>query len=159
MDNNSPCSGWNLFINDIHSIFSENYKAVRINNWDVNSLSFADDLVLLSETEAGLRNSLSSLENYCNEWGLKVNPLKTNVLVFNKSFTKKIKNMQFSIDGNKIEITNSYTYLGTQMTNTCSFAKATDILYKKALKALFSVYSSLDVRSDLKIIPLFLPRF
>ena len=67
--------------------------------------------------------------------------------------------MQFSIDGNKIEITNSYTYLGTEMTNTCSFAKATDILYKKALKALFSVYSSLDVRADLKIIPLFLKLF
>ena len=67
--------------------------------------------------------------------------------------------MQFSIDGNKIEITNSYTYLGTQMTNTCSFAKATDIMYKKALKALFSVYSSLDVRADLKNIPLFLKLF
>ena len=82
---------FNLFINDIHSIFNDNCKALNMNDWKVNSLSFADDLVLLSETENGLRNCIASLEAYCNEWGLKVNPLKTKVLVFNKSFSKILK--------------------------------------------------------------------
>ena len=150
---------FNLFLNDIHSMFPLNCKALNINSWNVNSLSFADDLVLLSETENGLRNCITTLEVYCNEWGLKVNPLKTNVLVFNKSFSKNIKKLSFAIDGNPIAVTNSYCYLGIEMTNTCNFTKATDILYKKALRALFSIYSSIDIHADLKNVPLFLKLF
>ena len=150
---------FNIFINDIHSIFDQNCKALNMDNWKVNSLSFADDLVLLSETEAGLTNCISSLESYCNEWGLKVNPLKTKVLVFNKPFSKKIKKLFFHIDGNQIATTNSYCYLGVEISNTGSFAKATNILYKKALRALYSVYSSLDIRSDELNVHLFLKLF
>ena len=150
---------FNIFINDIHDCFQESSKPTFINGWKVNSLSFADDLVLLSETESGLRNSIASLESYCKEWGLKVNHIKTNVLVFNKPFSKNIKKLYFSIDGNQIKITNSYCYLGIEMSNTGSFVKAVDVMYKKALKALFSVYSSLDVRADLKSIPIFLKLF
>ena len=80
---------FNIFINDIHNIFG-NCNPLNINNWKVSSLSFADDLVLLSESETGLRLCLSQLEAYCSEWGLKVNPSKTKVLVFNKPFTKNI---------------------------------------------------------------------
>ena len=83
-----------------------------------------------------------------NEWGLKINHLKTNVLVFNKSFSKNIKKLYFSVDGNQVKVTYSYCYLGIEMSNTGSSVKAVDVMYKKALKALFSVYASLDVRAD-----------
>lgn len=99
------------------------------------------------------------MEAYCNEWGLKVNPLKTKVLVFNKPFSKNIKKLSFSIDENPIAVTNSYCYLGIDISNTGSFTKATDTLYKKALRALFSVYASVDIRSDEKNVPLFLKLF
>ena len=69
-------------------------------------------------------------------------------MVFNKPFTKNIKNLTYSVDGESIETTNSYNYLGIEMTNTGSFHKATDALYNKALRALFSLYSALNVRSD-----------
>ena len=150
---------FNLFVNDIHEIFDQNCKPLNINNWRVNSLSFADDLVLISETENGLRNSLAALEKYCNAWGLKINPNKTKVLVFNEAFSKNLKKLSFSIDGDPIATTNSYCYLGIEVSNTGSFIKATEVLYKKALKALFSIYSSLDVRSDKINTRLFLKLF
>ena len=142
---------FNIFINDIHNLFSTDCQPLSINDWKVSSLSFADDLVLLSESGTGLKNCLSKLESYCIEWGLKVNPLKTKVVVFNKNFTKNIQKLFFTIDGNPIEVTNSYCYLGVEVSNLGSFIKATETLYKKALKSLFSIYSSLDVRSDKKI--------
>ena len=117
---------FNLFVNDIHSSFDANCRPTKINDWKISSLSYADDLVLLSESENGLRNCISKLESYCNEWGLKVNPLKTKVLVFNKSFTKNIKKLSFEIDSNPLPVTNSYCYLGIEMSNTGSFVKATD---------------------------------
>ena len=85
---------------------------------------------------------------YCNEWGLKVNASKTKVMIFNKSFTKKIKKLSFSIDGAYIETTNSYCYLGIEMSNTGSFHRATDTLYSKSLRALFSLYSAISIHSD-----------
>ena len=47
------------------------------------------------------------------------------------------------MDGAKIETTNSYCYLGIEMSNTGSFHRATDALYNKSLRALFSLYSAL----------------
>ena len=150
---------FNIFINDLHQIFDPACKPLNVNNWKVSSLSFADDLVLLSETGLGLQNSISKLESYCNEWGLKVNITKTKVVVFNKSYSKNIKKLYFHIDNEQIAVTNSYCYLGVDISNTGSFKKATDSLYKKALRALYSIYSSLDVRSDASNIRLYLKLF
>ena len=140
-------------------MFDINCKPLNINNWKVSSLSFADDLVLLSESRNGLINSLVKLENYCNEWGMKINPTKTKVLIFNKPFSKNIQKLTFTIDGEPIAVTNSYCYLGIEISNTGSFQKATDILYKKSLKSLFSLYSSLNIHSDEINVRLFLKLF
>jgi hypothetical protein len=48
----------------------------------VASLSFADDLVILSNTSEGLQNSLNKLEKYCYDWQLTVNTKKTKVMIF-----------------------------------------------------------------------------
>jgi hypothetical protein len=32
---------------------------------------YTDDVILLSETPAGLQNSLSHLQKYCTKWGLE----------------------------------------------------------------------------------------
>jgi hypothetical protein len=69
-------------------------------------------------------------------------------MIFNKPFTKKIKQLSFTLDGAQIETTNSYCYLGIEMSNTGSFHRATDALYNKSLRALFSLYSAISINSD-----------
>ena len=49
---------------------------------NVTSLSFADDLVILSNTSEGLQNSLNKLEKYCFDWQLTVITKKTKVMIF-----------------------------------------------------------------------------
>ena len=80
-------------------------------------------------------------------------------VIFNKSFTKNIKNLRFSIDGQPIEMKKSYCYLGIEISNTGSFSKALDTLYKKSLRALYSVYASLNIYSDGNSMSLFLKLF
>ena len=41
-----------------------------------------------------------------------------------------------------------YCYLGIEMSNTGSFHRATDALYNKSLRALFSLYSALSIHSN-----------
>ena len=81
------------------------------------------------------------------------------MVVFNKPFNSKIKSLKFVIDANKIEVSNTYCYLGVDISNTGSFLGATNSLYKKGLRALYSIYSTLDVRSDVANVRLFLNLF
>ena len=45
-------------------------------------LLYADNIVIMSETEEGLKHGLFLLENYCNRWKLTVNATKTKVYDF-----------------------------------------------------------------------------
>ena len=38
---------------------------------------YTDDLLILSQTAAGLQNSLDILSKFCSKWGLSVNLNKT----------------------------------------------------------------------------------
>ena len=46
---------------------------------------FADDLCLLSPTRSVLAEMISSVSDYCSEYGLAFNPSKSKILVFSKS--------------------------------------------------------------------------
>ena len=54
----------------------------------LNSLLYADDLVLISKSADGLQKVLSILEKFCNEWLLSVNLKKTKVMIFQKKCRK-----------------------------------------------------------------------
>ena len=71
-----------IFINDLHSVFDNTCDPVHLDNTYISSLSFADDLVILSESQAGLQNALNKLEKYCYKWQLTVNTNKTKIKIF-----------------------------------------------------------------------------
>lgn len=47
-------------------------------------LLYADDTIILSESEADLQNALNSLNSYCQTWDLSVNASKTKIVIFFK---------------------------------------------------------------------------
>ena len=63
--------------NDLPDICYSYCMPVSLNTSKINCLMYADDVILLSETPAGLQNSLSHLQRYCTKWGLEVNIKKT----------------------------------------------------------------------------------
>ena len=150
---------FNLFVNDIHNIFDNTCLPIKIDSLNLSSLSFADDLVILSESAIGLQNSLHNLGTYCKNWGLTINASKTKVVVFNKPFTKKIRSQKFYVGNNIIGVQNSYCYLGIEISNTGNFSKSHEKLYKKTVRAKYSVFSSVDVYADVPNVPIFLRLF
>lgn len=75
----------NLYQNDLYTIFDETCKPIKLGeNTEINMLSFADDLVVLSETKEGLQKCLEKLENYCYKWGLTLNTIKTKCMIFSQ---------------------------------------------------------------------------
>ena len=56
---------FNIFIDDVESIFTENCDPVRLSDKDLNHLLYADDLILISKSPEGLQNCLNHLDEYC----------------------------------------------------------------------------------------------
>ena len=76
----------NLFVNDLpHCFEKEKCAPIAFGDLFVNSLIYADNIVLLSESKEGLQNCRSSLQTYCDLWHLQKNTEKTKVIIFNKS--------------------------------------------------------------------------
>ena len=106
---------FSLFLSDLDSFMTvhNNCKGVRLLEQTVNSLMFADDLVIFSDTNKDLQHSLSVLEAYCSSWDLRVNATKSKVLIFNVSRHQSATTYQFNI--NNITQYGSTVYIGIAM--------------------------------------------
>ena len=107
--------------------FYDSCDPVSINQFKLNCLMFADDVVLLSETASGLQNCINRMSNYCSMWQLSVNISKTKAVIFNKD-GHRISRFTFSLHGETIEIAQSYTYLGIVFASSGSFKQACNAL-------------------------------
>ena len=72
---------FNIFINDVPNLFDDSCDPVRLGNTNLNCLLYADDLVLLSESQKGLQSCLTKLERYTNRWKLNINKKKSKILL------------------------------------------------------------------------------
>lgn len=80
---------------------------------------YADDTVLMSETEDDLQCQLHCFQMYCEKWKLQVNVEKTKIIIFGKG--RQISNVSFLFNGNEIEIVKEFKYLGVIFSRTGSF--------------------------------------
>ena len=70
-----------------------------------------DDVVLLSNSRAGLQEFLNKLYEFSTTSSLEVNLSKTKIMIF--SYNKRKLNQEaFYLDKDPIEITHEYKYLG-----------------------------------------------
>ena len=76
-------------------------------------LAFADDMVFLLESQIQMKNKLKVFHKYFEINGMCVNINKTNIVIFQKRGHGHLKKLDaFMYDGQKIELTTKYTYLG-----------------------------------------------
>ena len=99
-------------------------------------LLFADDLVLVSQSESGLQAQLNALHAFCVNRGLTVKDLaKTKAVVFNQRTYKA--NLVFA--GQAVEQVDRYKYLGLVMHQNGTFTCAVESLKSAAQRALFAL--------------------
>ena len=139
-DNLSP-SLFALFLNDLPSLFSEEDFPAKLGTESFSCLLYADDLVIISETPEGLQSAVTKLENYCKRWRLTVNILKTKTLIFHKG-GRKVP-IQIMMNGEIIENTKEYEYLGIIFTISGSMTAAMEQQYRKALRAWFALTNAI----------------
>ena len=129
---------FNLYINDLVKVFEHNnVDPVKINEISINSLLFADDIVILSNSEKGLQKALNLLAEFCNSWKLQINSTKSKVIVFNSN-GKSHKNF-FRYENGFLETVTSYCYLGITIKYTGNLKVSGQLLMEKGRKALFKI--------------------
>ena len=79
-------------------------------------------LLLLASNPKSLQHNINILNNYCNDWHLKVNLKKTKIVTFSNS-GRKCKHL-FQYDDSVIENVSNYNYLGIKFTSSGTFTYA-----------------------------------
>ena len=120
--------------NDCHPVSSDGIETL-------NSLIWADDLLILSETEQGLQKMLNNLLKYTKTNTIDVNLDKTNCMIFNKIGRLIVRNFWFG--NKKIKMTREYKYLGFLVTPSLNLHTALTDLRDRGLKSYGALKSKL----------------
>ena len=85
---------FSFYLNDLHDYFQNSNLVHGINFCKHDSdnlivgfvklfiLLYADDTVIMSESEVDLQNGLNAYETYCDLWKLTLNTMKTKIVIF-----------------------------------------------------------------------------
>ena len=98
---------------------------------------YADDTVILSESESDLQAQLVAFHEYCLTWKLKVNIDKTKIVIFGSGRTPQ--NLSFKYNGSEIEVVKNFNYLGIIFSKTGNFNLAKKRLVDKAVVSMYAV--------------------
>ena len=136
-DNLSPTL-FNMFINDLPCIFDDTCKPAILGEMSLQSLLYADDLVIFSESAHGLQNAMTKLALYCRKWGLTVSETKSKFMCIQQaSHTPQTHDITYN--GAQVEQVASYRYLGVLFDNMGNVMTARRDIHNRAIKVYFKL--------------------
>ena len=107
---------------DLFNIYSEmilrnleNYPGVKINGENINNIRYADDTVLIADSEENLQRLLDITIEKSEEMGLTLNVKKTECMVISKKAIIPSCNLQSR--GQQIKLVKKFKYLGYMFTS------------------------------------------
>ena len=104
-----------------------------------NVFAYADDLVLVSDSENDLQRLINIVNRWCSTWRLEVNLSKTKVVHY-RGCRRARTNFKFFWADNQIETTDGYKYLGVYLDEHLSFSIHCENIYKSAGRALGKIF-------------------
>ena len=101
---------FNIYMADFPRYLSQDIGVHITEEYKINCILWADDIILLSESEDGLNILLGELNKYSSLNQLKVNTDKTKCMIFNR--TGRLIRRNFYLGSTKLENVRSYKCLG-----------------------------------------------
>ncbi|KAL0839200.1 hypothetical protein ABMA28_015972 [Loxostege sticticalis] len=111
---------FNLYINDLIGELSDTKIGCSVDGLMVNSISYADDMVLLCPTVNGLCKLLKVCEEYASYHGLRYNVKKSEFMVFRSGNKKPIPVPPVKLLNVALERVAQFKYLGHIVTENLS---------------------------------------
>ena len=123
---------------------------VLINGLHINNLRFADDIVLIAESESDLQTLVNAAQQVSSSFGLKINIAKTEVQVI----SKRSQEINININGKPLQQVDKFVYLGGTISQSGSCSDDVQHRIGKALGAiqqLNKIWSSKDISITTKM--------
>ena len=134
------------FLNDLSQEIKATNLGLNLNlgndSFNVNNLLYADDIVLMAESEIDLQLMLKVVYNWCNKWRMDVNLSKTNILHIRKKKQPRSK-FKFKFGQQPVEFCEEYKYLGLTLNEHLDFKLSADILSQSGGRALSAVITKM----------------
>ena len=149
------------FLNDFNNLIRTGFNGICLNPEQSNDLTtllkmyallYADDTLLLSETEEDMQRALDATLKNCNENKMTINASKTKYIVCSRGKIRKTSNLL--VNRTAIERVDTFCYLGIMFKHNNTFQAAIKNNVDKAKKALFKLevlISKIDLEIDTKL--------
>lgn len=115
----------------------------------IRMLLYADDMVLIATSPCGLQQQLDLLSEFCTSKGLQVNLAKTEIVVYRKAGSKLPQGLQWLYEGQQVQVSDSFRYLGVWLHSTKGLSVARDALKaagQRAMWAMLGKFKNMQLR-------------
>ncbi len=129
---------FSVYINDLLNDLRGNKK--DSDHILCNIFAYADDLVIISDSEEDLPNLIIIVQKWCATWRLEINLSKTKIVHYRGSRRKQTKH-KFLWENSQIDIVDGYKYLGVYLDEHLNFNTHCENIYKSAGRALGKILS------------------
>ena len=120
------------YINELESRMNAiEDMGVNINGVKVSVLIYADDLVLLSQTEDGLQRGINELHSFCAEDKLTLNTLKSKLMYVSKRRPAKLPVIEYNLQ--QLQWVDSF--IGVTFSATNNLTKSMKAICQQASKS------------------------
>ena len=127
---------FNIYINDSAMQIKEKCHGVKLGDGEkVCVLIYADDMVLISETEKDLQDMLDILHEWCTTWDVLVNLDKSKIVHYRSAKTAETL-YNFTFSGKSMDKVDRYKYLGLILHYKLDFSVTAQAVAKSATRAL-----------------------
>ena len=135
---------FNLFINDLAETLTQTGVGIPIGDKKMPVLMYADDLVVLAQSDDELQLLLNTLHKWCKTWQLEVNSTKSAVIHFRpQSFSATHHN--FICGDESILLKSDYRYLGIIINEFLNFNVTVKAVALSAHRALGKLISKIKI--------------
>ncbi|GFS24764.1 endonuclease-reverse transcriptase [Elysia marginata] len=94
-------------------------SGILINGFNINNIRYADDTVIVAESEKHLQAMLDRIVDRCKEYGMKINAKTTKTM----HIERDTKTLTATVGNAVIEQVSKYSYLGHMITEDVATLK------------------------------------
>ena len=130
-----------------NAVLEEAQAGIKIAGRNINNLRYADDTILMAESEEELKNLLMKVKEESEKLGLKLNIQKTKIMASGSTTS-------WEIDGETVETVSDFIFLGSKITvdGDCNHeVKRCLLLGRKVMTNLDSILKSRDIALPMKV--------
>ena len=103
---------FNVYVDDLSTQLNKLKIGCLLGDFIINHLLYADDIVLISPSSAGLKKLLSVCEKFGDDNDMLFNASKSAIMLSKSSYMPYFHIPTFRLNGNSIDVVQKFKYLG-----------------------------------------------